>query len=112
LIQNEKITFTAGVPTLWLGLLQVLEKGQHDISSLRTMPVGGSAAPKSMIETYQKKYGVQIIHAWGMTEMAPIGTVSKLKSYMLDWSEADQYSVRAKQGIAVATVEIRAIGED
>lgn len=112
LIQGEKITLTAGVPTLWLGLLQVLEKGEHDISSLRVMPVGGSAAPKAMIETYQKKYGVPILHAWGMTELAPVGTVSRLKGHMGEWGEADRFNVRAKQGYAVATVEIRAIGED
>ncbi len=112
LIEQEKITYTAGVPTLWLGLLQVLEKGSYDISSLKAMPVGGSAAPRSMIAAYQKKYGVQIIHAWGMTEMSPIGTICKLKSHMDGWEEDEQFNVRAKQGLPSPGVELRAIGED
>src|SRR5262249_21035369 len=82
LIQNERVTIAAGVPTIWLGLLQVLEKEHYDISSLRAMPVGGSAAPRSMIERYQKQFDAYILHAWGMTEMTPLGTVSNLKSYM------------------------------
>jgi fatty-acyl-CoA synthase len=112
LIQDEKITLTAGVPTLWLGLLNVLEQENLDISSLRRMPVGGSAAPRSMIEAYQKKYGVEILHAWGMTEMSPLGTVSKLKSYMLDWPEEQRFAFRAKQGMPVPGVEIRGIDEN
>jgi fatty-acyl-CoA synthase len=112
LIQSERITITAGVPTLWLGLLNLLENEHYDISSLRVMPVGGSAAPRSMIEAYQKKYGVQILHAWGMTEMSPVGTMSRLKSYMLDWDEDKQYAVRAKQGTPVPGVEIRGIDEN
>jgi fatty-acyl-CoA synthase len=111
LIQNERITHTAGVPTLWLGLLNLLENERYDISSLRAMPVGGSAAPRSMIEAYQKKFNVQIIHAWGMTEMTPLGTVCLLKSHMLDWPEDKQFEVRAKQGLPSPGVELRAIDE-
>jgi len=111
LIQGERITLTAGVPTLWLGLLNLLENERYDISSLRVMPVGGSAAPRSMIEAYQKKYGVQILHAWGMTEMTPLGTVSILKGHMRDWPEDKQFEVRAKQGMPVPGVEVRAVDE-
>jgi fatty-acyl-CoA synthase len=111
LIQQEKITFTAGVPTIWLGLLPLLETGQYDISSIRAMPVGGSAAPKSMIDTYQKKYGVPIIHAWGMTEMSPVGTISHLKSYMQSLPEAERLNIRAKQGTPSVCVEIRAVDD-
>jgi fatty-acyl-CoA synthase len=110
LIQDHKVTITAGVPTLWLGLLQTLEQGNYDISTLRAMPVGGAAAPRGMIKAYQEKFGVQIIHAWGMTEMNPLGTVSQLKSHMLDWDEEAQYDVRAKQGWAVPGVEMRITG--
>ena len=111
LIQSERINVTAGVPTLWLGLLNLLENERYDISSLRAMPVGGSAAPRAMIEAYQKKFGVQIIHAWGMTEMTPLGTVSLLKSYMQDWPEEKQFEVRAKQGMPVPGVELRAMDD-
>ncbi|MCH6553720.1 MAG: AMP-binding protein [Acidobacteria bacterium] len=112
LIQDERITLTAGVPTLWLGLLGLLEKERYDLSSLRTMPVGGAAAPRVMIEDYQKKFGVPITHAWGMTETTPLGTVSRLKSYMHDWPEDRQFEVRAKQGMPVPGVEIRVVDED
>ena len=112
LIQDEHITLTAGVPTLWLGLLGLLENERYDISSLRTMPVGGAAAPRAMIEGYQKKFGVPIAHAWGMTEMTPLGTISRLKSHMRAWPEDRQFEVRAKQGMPVPGVEIRVVDED
>jgi fatty-acyl-CoA synthase len=109
LIQNERVTIAAGVPTIWLGLLQMLEKEAFDISSLRIMPVGGSAAPQTMIERYEKQFGAYIAHAWGMTEMSPLGTVSNLKSHMLGWSEAERFKVRAKQGTTVPGVEARIV---
>ena len=111
LIQAEKVTLTAGVPTLWMGLLHLLENERYDLSSLRGMIVGGAAAPQSMIEAYQKKHGLTVMHAWGMTEMTPLGTVSRLKSYQLDLPEAERFAIRAKQGTSVPGVEIRAIDE-
>ncbi|MGB7337986.1 MAG: long-chain fatty acid--CoA ligase [Phototrophicaceae bacterium] len=110
-ISDNAVTFPAGVPTLWLGLLQELEKNPElDVSSVRAMPVGGSAAPRSMIEAYQRKYDIEIIHAWGMTELAPIGTVSVLKSHMDDWDDSKQMDYRQKQGWTVPTVEMRIVG--
>jgi len=111
LIQAEKVTLTAGVPTLWLGILGLLEKEHYDMSSLRGMIVGGAAAPQSMIEAFEKKHGLNVIHAWGMTETSPLGTVSRLKSYQEELSEAERFSVRAKQGRAVPGVEIRAVDD-
>lgn len=112
LIQAEQVTVTAGVPTLWLGLLGLLEKERYDLSSLKCMIVGGAAAPQSMIEAYEKKYGLQIVHAWGMTEMTPLGTVSRLKSYQMELPEATRFALRAKQGVPSVGVEIRAIDEN
>ncbi len=112
LFQAEKVTITAGVPTLWLGLLGLLEKERYDLSSLKCMIVGGAAAPQSMIEAYQKKYGLQIVHAWGMTEMTPLGTVSRLKSYQTELPEATKFAIRAKQGLPSVGVEIRGMDED
>jgi fatty-acyl-CoA synthase len=109
LIQDERVTLTAGVPTLWLGLLAQLDQQKYDISSLRGMIVGGAAAPQSMIEAYEKKYGLQVMHAWGMTEMTPLGTVARLKAYQLDLPEAERFALRAKQGTPVMGVEIRAM---
>ena len=111
LIQAEKVTLTAGVPTLWLGILGLLEKEQYDLSSLRGMIVGGAAAPQSMIEAFEKKHGLTVMHAWGMTEMSPLGTVSRLKSYQLDLPEAERFAIRAKQGTSVPGVDIRAMDE-
>ncbi len=112
LIQNERVTVAGGVPTIWMGLLQVLEKETFDISSLRVMPVGGSAAPQSMIERYQTQFNAPILHAWGMTELSPVGSVAQLKRHMLDWPAAEQFSVRAKQGTAVPGVEARVVDID
>jgi len=112
LIQNERVTLTAGVPTLWMGMLALMEKERFDLSSLREMIVGGAAAPQSMIETYEKKHGLKVTHAWGMTEMTPLGTVSKLKSYQIDLPEAERFAIRAKQGTPAMGVEIRAVDEN
>lgn len=111
LIQAEKVTLTAGVPTLWMGILGLLEKERYDLSSLREMIVGGAAAPQAMIEGYELKHGVRITHAWGMTEMSPLGTVSRLKSYQLGLPEAERFAIRAKQGVSAMGVEIRGIDE-
>ena len=111
LIQAEKVTSTAGVPTLWLGILNLLEKEHYDMSSLRSMIVGGAAAPQSMIEAFEKKHGLKVIHAWGMTEMSPLGTVSNLKSYQHDLPEEERFAIRAKQGTSVPGVDLRAVDE-
>src|SRR6266508_2195942 len=111
LIQAERVTVTAGVPTLWLGILHLLESERYDTSSLRGMIVGGAAAPQSMIEAFDKKHGLNVIHAWGMTEMSPLGTVSRLKSYQADLPEEEKFKIRAKQGTSVPGVEIRAVDE-
>ncbi len=111
LIQNEKVTVAAGVPTLWIGLYSLLEQEKYDMSSLRALVVGGSAAPRSMIENFEKNFGVPVLHAWGMTEMTPLGTVSRLKSTMLDLPKDEQFAYRAKQGTAAPGVDIKAVDE-
>jgi fatty-acyl-CoA synthase len=112
--QQERVTLTAGVPTIWMGILQMLDAdpGKYDLSSLKGMVVGGSAAPRAMIEGYQERHGLKVIHAWGMTEMAPLGSISELSSDQLQLPQEEQYAYRAKQGFPAAFVEIRAMGED
>ena len=112
LIQAEKVTLTAGVPTLWVGLLNLLEHERYDLSSLRGMIVGGAAAPQWMIEAFKKRHGLTVMHAWGMTELSPLGTVSRPKSYQMDLSEAELFNLAAKQGTPVPLVEARAVDED
>jgi fatty-acyl-CoA synthase len=111
LMQATRTTIAAGVPTIWFGLANLLDAEKFDLSSVHTMIVGGSAAPQFLIEKMQKQHGLRIIHAWGMTEMSPLGTVSRLKSYQKELPEAEQYAVRAKQGLPVPGVEIRAVDE-
>ena len=111
LVQAEQVTLTAGVPTIWLGLLHLLESERYDLSSLRCMIVGGASAPQSMIEGFEKKHGLTVIHAWGMTETSPLGSVSRIKSYLEELPEADKFKIRAKQGVAVPGIDVRAVDE-
>jgi fatty-acyl-CoA synthase len=114
LLAEEKVTCTAGVPTIWMGILEVLDKnpGGYDLSSLKRMVVGGSAAPQAMIDGFKTRHGLNILHAWGMTEMSPIGTVCRLKPHLARKSEAEQLRLLSSQGLAVPFVELRAVGED
>jgi fatty-acyl-CoA synthase len=109
--EREKVTVVGAVPTVWIGVKELCEKEGHDISSIRCIPIGGSAAPRSLIEVFDKKYGAHMLHAWGMTEMTPIGTMSRLKSYMESWPDEQRYAVRAKQGYASVCVDLRLVDE-
>ncbi|MGI9077010.1 MAG: long-chain fatty acid--CoA ligase [Gemmatimonadaceae bacterium] len=114
LFQSERVTISAGVPTIWLGLLQALdaEPGAYDLSAMRRLIVGGAAVPESMIRGFQERHGLSILQAWGMTEMAPLGTVANLTPEMASESKDAQYAHRAKQGAPAPFVEIRARGEN
>lgn len=114
LFQDERVTITGGVPTIWLGILQLLDSqpDAYDLSSVKSMVVGGAAAPRSLIEGLQERHGLSVLHAWGMTEMAPMGTTAQLPPDLLDASDDEQNAYRAKQGRPVPLVEIRARGED
>ncbi len=114
LLVSERVTVTAGVPTIWLGMLQILDEnpGAYDLSSLRTIITGGSAAPRSMIEGYQERHGLRIMHSWGMTELCPVGTIGSMPHRLTDAPMVDQYAFRAKQGRPCPMVEIRARNED
>ena len=114
LFQRERVTITGGVPTIWMGVLQYLDShpGQFDVSSITAMYVGGSAVPQALIEAFQKKYGLRIVHAWGMTEMAPLGTTGQLPSWLREAPEDEQFTFRSKQGRPAPFVEIRARNED
>src|SRR4051794_458572 len=114
LFVRERVTLTGGVPTIWMGVLQYLDAnpGQFDLSAIRAMYVGGSAVPQAVIEAFDKKYGLKIFHAWGMTELAPLGTVAHLPPAMRDAPDAAKFTYRAKQGRPSPFVEIRARNED
>jgi fatty-acyl-CoA synthase len=114
LFDRERVTITGGVPTVWMGVMQFLDAnpGKYDLSAIRAMYVGGSAVPQAMIETFEKKYGLKIFQAWGMTEMAPLGTVSRYSCELEQQSDAVKFAYRAKQGRPAPFVEIRARNED
>jgi fatty-acyl-CoA synthase len=112
IIHHERVTFVGAVPTVWIAIQAILEKEpQWDISCVSRIPIGGSAAPKALIEAYEKTYGASMVHAWGMTEMTPLGTVSRLKSYMATLPDEERYAIRAKQGYSVVCVDIRIVDE-
>jgi fatty-acyl-CoA synthase len=110
LFERESVTLAAGVPTIWLGILDALEKnpGRWKLREGIRMVVGGSAAPEGMIRAMDK-HGLRVVHAWGMTETSPLGTVSHAPSSVTD--EDARYAVRSKQGIPSPFIEVRAMTE-
>ncbi len=109
LLQDEKVTFTAGVPTIWLGVMNELmaNRDKYDLSNLRAMLCGGSAPPRAMIEWFESNLGVEFIHAWGMTETSPLGCVNHLKPKMSTWTAAEKLDVKQRAGITAPGLEIR-----
>jgi fatty-acyl-CoA synthase len=112
LIENERVTFSAGVPTVWMGLHGYLDEHPRDVSSLRMILVAGSAMPPQFVESYQKKHGVHMMLGWGMTELTPIGTVTSLKSHLKELPERERFGLMARHGIPVAGVDIRVVDLD
>ncbi len=107
LLTDEKVTFTAAVPTVWLMLLQYLEANDLKLPYLNKVAIGGSAVPKVMLEKFEKDYDVSVMHAWGMTEMSPLGTIGTFKSGMEDLSFEEQINIKLKQGRATYMVEMK-----
>ena len=112
LIENERATFSAGVPTLWMTLYSHLESRPHDISSLRMIVVAGAALPRQFVEHYEKKYGVHVMLAWGMTELTPIGTVTSLKSHLTLLPDHERFNLMARHGLPLAGVDVRIVDAD
>jgi fatty-acyl-CoA synthase len=112
IVHHERVTVVGAVPTVWIAVDGILEQEPRwDISSIRCIPIGGSAAPRALIEKFDKKYGARMFHAWGMTEMTPLGTVCRLKSDIETLPEEERYGYRAKQGYPVAGVDLRIVDE-
>jgi fatty-acyl-CoA synthase len=106
LIETERVTIAAGVPTIWMGVLPEL-KGR-DISALRLIPCGGSEVPKALSEAYREQTGMPILQAWGMTETSPIASIGRTKSYLADELDEDALAdVRASQGLVSVGVDFR-----
>jgi len=112
IVHNERVTLVGAVPTVWIAIQAILEKEpQWDISSIRCIPIGGSAAPRTLIELFDKEYGAYMLHAWGMTEMSPLGTVCRPRSYADSLPDDERYTIRAKQGAMVAGVDMRIVDD-
>ncbi|HEY2874134.1 MAG TPA: 3-(methylthio)propionyl-CoA ligase [Reyranella sp.] len=111
LFETEKVTFTAGVPTVWLALLQYMHANKLKLSTVKYAVIGGSAAPPAMIETFEKDYGIEVLHAWGMSEMSPLGSVNHPKAKHAEWPEQERFAVRLKQGRPPYGVEMKIVDD-
>ena len=112
LIESEKVTFAAGVPTVWQMMLGHMQAGGLRFSTLKRTVIGGSACPPAMITAFNDDYSVEVLHAWGMTEMSPLGTVCTLKNLHLPLPPADKMKIRLKQGRAVFGVDMKIVDGD
>lgn len=111
-IEEYKVTISAGVPTIWLGLLKELDENSYDTSSLRGVLCGGSAAPLSMVRAFEQKYNIPFFHAYGATETTPLATYSRLKSYQQDLSPDERANEKTRQGILVPGLEMKVMDEN
>jgi len=109
LIEAEQVTYAAGVPTVWQMLLGHMQVGGLKFSTLKRTVIGGSACPPAMIAAFNDQYGVEVLHAWGMTEMSPLGTLCTLKNKHLALSEEEKMKVRLKQGRAIYGVDMKIV---
>jgi fatty-acyl-CoA synthase len=112
LMQEEQVTLTAAVPTVWLAVLKLLEEhpGRWKLAKELRVLIGGSAVPESMLRRFDK-LGVAVIHAWGMTETTPVATTCSLKPHMSSWTEDERYAQLAKQGLPLPFIEARAVSD-
>ncbi|MCS4509729.1 3-(methylthio)propionyl-CoA ligase [Xylophilus ampelinus] len=112
LIESERVTFAAGVPTVWQMLLGHMKPQGLRFSTLKRTVIGGSACPPAMITAFQDDYGVEVLHAWGMTEMSPLGTLCTLKNKHLALPAEEQTKIRMKQGRAIFGVDMKIVDGD
>ena len=111
LMELEKVTLSAGVPTVWQMLLGYMKPLGLKFSTMTRTVIGGSACPPAMIESFNNDYNVEVLHAWGMTEMSPLGTVCALKNKHTALNDADKTKIRLKQGRAVFGVDMKILDD-
>ena len=112
LLETEKVTLAAGVPTVWQMLLAHLKTHDLRFNHLKRTVIGGSACPPAMIHAFNDQYGVEVLHAWGMTELSPLGTLSTLKNKHLALPEADKMKIRMKQGRAIFGLDFKIVDDN
>ncbi|BBB66716.1 long-chain-fatty-acid-CoA ligase [Undibacterium sp. YM2] len=111
LFEQEKVTFSAGVPTVWLGLLTYVAQNNLKFSTFKRTVIGGSACPPAMMKTLRHTYGVEVVHAWGMTEMSPLGTAGTLMTKHADLAEEDKQAILQKQGHVLYGVDMKIVDD-
>ncbi|RYY08881.1 MAG: long-chain fatty acid--CoA ligase, partial [Cytophagaceae bacterium] len=111
LFESEKVTFSAGVPTIWFGLLNYMREGHRKFSTLRKMIVGGASCPPALLRAFDEELGIEIRHAWGMSETSPLGTVNTLQAKHLELPAEAQFFLKIKQGRAIFGVDMEIVDE-
>jgi acyl-CoA synthetase (AMP-forming)/AMP-acid ligase II len=111
LFEQEKVTFSAGVPTVWLGLLTYVGQNNLKFSTFKRTVIGGSACPPAMMKTLRHQYDIEVVHAWGMTEMSPLGTASTLQTRHFSLSEEERTAVLETQGHAIYGVDLKIVDD-
>ncbi len=111
LMENERVTYSAGVPTVWQMMLTHMKANNLKFSTMKRTVIGGSACPPAMIKAFNDDYGVEVLHAWGMTEMSPLGTLCTLKNKQLALPADAQMQIRLKQGRAIFGVDMKVVNE-
>ena len=111
LFESEKVTFSAGVPTVWLGLITYMKQNGLKFSTFRRTVIGGSACPPAMMRTLEDEFNVEVIHAWGMTELSPLGTLSKLKAKHRDLPVEQQRHILEKQGKVIYGIDMKIVDD-
>ena len=112
LFEQEKVTFSAGVPTVWLGLLTYVAQNNLKFSSFKRTVIGGSACPPAMMKTFREEYGVEVVHAWGMTEMSPLGTSCTLLASHEALPAAERQAILEKQGRVIFGVDMKIVDDE
>jgi acyl-CoA synthetase (AMP-forming)/AMP-acid ligase II len=112
LLESERVTMTAAVPTVWLMLLQYMQKNNLRPTTLKLVGIGGSACPPAMIRAFEDDYGVEVRHAWGMTEMSPVGSTGVIKQSLVDLPHEEILTLKATQGWAPFGVEMKITDDD
>jgi len=112
LLESEKVTMTAAVPTVWLGLLHYLRKENKRLTTLKFVGIGGSACPPETIRAFEVDYGVTVRHAWGMTEMSPVGSCGAVKPSMVGLPQEQKLAIQGKQGWAPFGVEMKIVDDE
>ncbi len=112
LFEQERVTLSAGVPTVWMGLLNYVKSNNLKFSTFRETIIGGSACPRAMLETFERDYGVTVVHAWGMTEMSPLGTMCRLRAKHDRLGADEKFAVQSKQGCTIFGVEMKIVDGD